>query len=255
MDDLTGRVAVVTGAASGIGHGIATRLLAAGASVFASDVNPDIGAIAETLGATGIVADVSVDADMQRLMAQAGAGGGIDILVNNAGIGCRGTAETLSEAEWTRTIDIDLKGMFLAAKHAIPFLRARRGAIVNIGSIHAYLTRGERVAYVAAKAGVVGMTRAMALNHGADGIRVNSVSPGPIETPELRESWGRAFPERTVDETLAELGRALPSGRIGRVADVAELVAFLAGPHAGFINGTDILIDGGAHVGMGFGIL
>ncbi len=248
MDSLAGKVAIVTGAAAGIGEAIAARLAAAGATVFAADIDP---AVAHR--PNGVVADVSVDADMRRLMAHVA--GGLDILVNNAGIGCRGTAETLSEAEWSRTIDVNLKGMFLAVKHAIPYLRARRGCIVNVASIHAYLTRGERVAYVASKAGVVGMTRAMALNHGRDGIRVNSVSPGPIETPELRESWGRAFPDRTVDDTLAELGAALPSGRIGRVEDVAELVAFLAGPRAGFVNGTDILIDGGAHVGLGFGTL
>ena len=253
MDDLSGKVAVVTGAASGIGHGIVARLAAANATVFACDVNQEIVRHAKALRATGIVADVSMDADMRRVMDAAGALGGIDILVNNAGIGCHGTAETLTEADWSRTIDIDLKGLFLAAKHAIPHLRRRRGSIVNIGSIHAHLTRGERIAYVAAKGGVVAMTQAMALNHGPDGIRVNSISPGPIETPELRESWQKAFPECPVEDTITRLGAALPSGRIGRIEDVAELVAFLAGPHAGFINGTDILIDGGAHVGLAFG--
>jgi NAD(P)-dependent dehydrogenase (short-subunit alcohol dehydrogenase family) len=260
MDDLTGKIAVVTGAGSGIGQGVALRLARAGASVFVCDVRPDITDKAAALRAsgldvTGCVADVADGDDMRRLMEIAGSAGGIDILLNNAGIGCRGTAETLSEAEWERTIDVNLKGMFLAAKHAIPYLRARRpSAIVNIGSIHAYMTQGERVAYVASKAGVLGMTRAMALNHAGDGIRVNSVSPGPIDTPELRESWQKLQPDQPIDDILAEIGGRLPSGRIGTVADVAELVAFLCGPHAGFINGTDILIDGGAHTNIGFGL-
>lgn len=256
MDDLSDKTVVVTGGASGIGFATAQRMRKAGATTVICDQNVQAIEIAQTawkmagLSVHALVADVSIESDMQRLMSYASQlGGGIDALINNAGVGCSGDAVSLAEAEWSRTIDVNLKGAFLASKYAIPHMRPRRQAsIVNVASVHAFATRGARVAYVAAKAGIVGMTRAMALNHAKDGVRVNAVCPGPIDTSELRTGWSRAKPDVPIEQTLQNIGKSLPSGRIGSPKDVANLIAFLCGPHSTFINGADITIDGGARV-------
>jgi NAD(P)-dependent dehydrogenase (short-subunit alcohol dehydrogenase family) len=136
--------------------------------------------------------------------------------------------------------------VFLAAKYAIPAMRQRGGgAIVNIASVHSFATIGPRISYVTSKTALLGMTRGMALNHAADGIRVNAVCPGPIETPMLRDSWARMFPGKPIDAVLATQGTKLPLGRLGRPEDIAEAVAFLASERAAFITGADLKVDGG----------
>ena len=172
--------------------------------------------------------------------------GGLDILVNNAGVGTFGSVVATSEEDWRAAMGINLDGVFNASKHAIPRMRERGGgAIVNIASVHSFATLGERIAYVTSKTALLGMTRGMALNHAAEGIRVNVVCPGPIDTPMLRRSWETMFPDADGAAVLAEQGKKLPLGRLGRPEDIAEAVAFLVGPRSAWITGIDIKVDGG----------
>ena len=253
MSEFAGKVALVTGGASGIGKATAFRLAQGGAQVVICGRRAETleAAVAEGAGAglalAGRQADVTVGAEMADLVAFVEARcGGLDILVNNAGIGTFGSVVEMSEADWRASLAINLDGVFLAAKHAIPAMRRRGGgAIVNIASVHGFATIGPRISYVTSKTALLGMTRGMALNHAADGIRVNAVCPGPVATPMLRDSWAKMFPGRSPDEVLAAQGKKLPVGRLGRPEDIAEAVAFLASERAAFITGTDLKVDGG----------
>jgi NAD(P)-dependent dehydrogenase (short-subunit alcohol dehydrogenase family) len=251
--ELAGKVAIVTGGAEGIGLAIAVRLAGAGAAVALcarteASVVTAVGALrARGLEVDGRAADVASGAAMAGLVAFAAERfGGVDILVNNAGVGTFGSVVETSEADWRAAMGINLDGVFNACKHAIPRMRERGGgAIVNLASVHSFATLGLRIAYVTSKTALLGMTRGMALNHAADGIRVNAVCPGPTDTPMLRRSWAAMFPGADSGAILAEQGRKLPLGRLGRPEDIAEAVAFLAGPRSAWITGTDIKVDGG----------
>jgi len=247
---LDGKVAFVTGAGSGIGQGIAERFAEVGASVALFDVN---GAAARRVaGAIGgevlaLEGDVASEADVvAAIQATAERFGGLDLLVNNAGIEINGTTEQMSASQWDRLINVNLKGFFLCAKYSIPRMRARGGgAIVNISSVHANIAYEACVAYDASKGGIVSMTRTMAIDHGRDGIRVNSICPGYIRTA-LWDKW--LAEQADAEAAVAEIMKHHPLGRIGTPRDIADAALFLCSDAASWISGASLVVDGAMSV-------
>ena len=179
--------------------------------------------------------------------------GGVDVLVNSAGIQRYGDVVDTPEEVWDEVLAVNLKGAYLAAKHCVPEMRRRGGgAIVNIASVQAFASQNGVAAYAASKGGVVALSRSMAVDHAAEGIRVNAVCPGSVDTPMLRWAADRFRGERGVDEVVADWGRLHPLGRIISAEEVAELVAFLASDRAAAITGGEVRIDGGllARIGV-----
>lgn len=165
----------------------------------------------------------------------------LDVLVNNAGIEVAGPLVEMSSSDWDRQLSVNLKGAFLCSKHAIPRMRGRGGAIVNISSVRAFVSYEGNAPYDASKAGMIGLTRALALEHGRDGIRVNAVCPGYIDTP-MMDAWLRAQADPSA--TLRQVLSVHPLGRMGTPRDIAEAVLFLASDAASFISGTFLVVDG-----------
>ena len=244
---LDNKVAFITGGAAGIGAGIAQRFSEAGAAVVIFDVNGDAALRMEqklrptgrALAIQGDVAnDEQVKAAVTRTVAEFGA---LDVLVNNAGIEVAGPLIEMSSSDWDRQLNVNLKGVFLCSKYAIPQMRGRGGAIVNISSVHAFVSYEGNAAYDASKAGMIGLTRALALEHGRDRIRVNAICPGYIDTP-MMDEWLRV--QADPDATMAQVLRIHPLGRIGTPRDIADAALFLASDAAAFVSGTFLVVDG-----------
>jgi NAD(P)-dependent dehydrogenase (short-subunit alcohol dehydrogenase family) len=247
---LQGKVAIVTGAASGIGRAIAIRLAEMGAAVAVLDKNSQGGnetvRLVVQLGcqASFIPCDVSSQAECRGAVQQIiGMRGSIDILCNNAGITARKDVVALEEEEWDAVVDVILKGTYLLSREVIPhMIRQGGGTIINIGSGWSLKGGPKAVAYCAAKAGVLNLTRAMAIDHGKDNIRVNCVCPGDVNTPML-ESECRQLGEAR--EQFMKEAANRPLGRVGTPEDVANAVLFLAGDMSKWITGAQLVVDGG----------
>lgn len=241
------RTLLVTGAASGIGAGIAEKFAAEDYRVALFDLNgPGLERMIDSLGGNGrslaVVGDVNSPVDAERAVsATVNAFGSLDVLVNNAGIEIAGTAATLSFADWDRLMGVNLRGAFVMSKFALSAMQPG-SSIVNISSVHAFAAYPECAVYDASKAGLLGLTRAMALDHGSAGIRVNAICPGYIQTP-LMEKWLDTVDDRQA--TMRHLQSMHPVGRIGTPQDVAEAALFLASQKASFISGAFLVVDGG----------
>jgi NAD(P)-dependent dehydrogenase (short-subunit alcohol dehydrogenase family) len=251
MGRLAGKVAFVTGGARGIGRAIVEKFVAEGARVTFVDLDEAAGRdVARGLGADAVEfrrADVTAEGDVRRAIETvAGAGGTLDVLVNNAGVNAYFDATEMTEAEWDRVFAVDLKGAWLCAKHALRAMkRAGRGSIVNIASIHATLTMAGMFPYAAAKSGIVGLTRSLALDYAPMGIRVNAVLPGWTRT-RLVEEWFAMQPDPAEAERHV-LG-VHPLRRIATPAEIANLVAFVASDEASAITGAALAADCGLGV-------
>jgi len=257
--DFAGKVAVVTGGTLGIGYGAARRLARGGASVVICGSRQEAGeATALELQQEGLdvrfhKADVRSAAEVEGLMAFAAATfGRIDILVNSAGVQRYGDVTETTEELWDEVLGINLKGMFLACKYAIPEMRkAGGGAIVNVSSVQAFASQKGVVAYTASKGGINAMTRAIALDHAHENIRVNVVCPASVDTPMLRGAADLFKGSETQEKVVSNWANMHPIGRVGTIDEVGELIAFLAGEHAGFITGAEYKIDGGMLAALG----
>ena len=247
---LKGRVAVVTGSGSGIGRASAVLFAKEGAKVVIVDCVRESGLktvdmISKIGGESVFVeADVSKTADVQGMVRSAlKKFGRIDIVFNNAGINLEKAVTDTSEQEWDKIMDVNLKGVFLCSKYAIPeMIRGGGGVIINTASIRGLVGQYHESAYCASKGGVVLLTRAMALDYGCQNIRVNCICPGAILTP-LTQAFldSSPDPEREVQETL----KKIPLGRMGQPVDVARVALFLASDESAYLTGLAIPVDGG----------
>lgn len=246
---LKDKVAIVTGAGSGIGRGIAECLAEDGARVVINDIKAEAAKETQRLlssqgaAAAVAVADISTPAGAaETIEAGIRSFGRLDLLVNNAGRQGAKPMVELTPEEWDGILDVNLKGIFLCSKSAAPLLAKHRGAIVNISSVHARATIEGFAAYAASKAGILGLTRALALECAPLGVRVNAVSPGTIDTPLLQEFFD-SFEDPA--QARKDYLKFHPIGRFGTPRDIGKLVAFLASDDASFITGAEFVADGG----------
>jgi len=240
MGLLDGRLAIVTGGAAGIGRATVERFAAEGARVAVLDIDGDgAAAVAAAVGGVAVVADVAdADACAAGIAGAADALGGLSILVNNAGVGAAMPLHLYSDADWRRIVGVNLDGTFHATRAAIPYLKEAHGCIVNVASLTGVRPTRFESPYSAAKAGVISLTMATALEYAPD-IRVNCVSPGFIDTNLTAIVLADAERRSIVEEST-------PLERIGTAEDVANVITFLASPQAAYVTGQNIVVDGGS---------
>jgi NAD(P)-dependent dehydrogenase (short-subunit alcohol dehydrogenase family) len=249
---LAGKVAIVTGAGSGIGRAIAIALAREGAQIALigrsrdklDETAAEIRANAPSAEAISLVCDITQASDTKSVVAAVEkAFGRLNVLVNNAGALSVSTIETISEADWDSLIITNLKGPFLMSRAALPALRrAGGGSIVNIGSVLGLVAVKDRAAYCASKGGVTLLTKAMALDHAQDNIRVNCICPSVVETDLVRDLWANSEEGRRAKEARMA---TIPAGRFGKPQDIAGLAVFLASDESSWMTGTAIPVDGG----------
>ncbi|VXB46647.1 Uncharacterized oxidoreductase YxbG [Microbacterium sp. 8M] len=247
---LQNKNAIVTGGAGGIGRATSLAFAAEGASVAVVDLNADAAeAVAEEIRAAGgtaiaIGADVSSEADIERVVSAAvDAFGGIDVVFNNAGIIRRTTAVETTVEEWDRVFGVNVRAIFLMCKHVVPIMAANGGgSIVNTGSGWGLKGGGQAISYCASKGAVVNMTRALAIDHGPQGIRVNSVNPGDVNTGMLRDEARQLGQDQA--GFLAEAAER-PLNRMGEPEEIAAAVVWLASDESSYVTGSALVVDGG----------
>jgi NAD(P)-dependent dehydrogenase (short-subunit alcohol dehydrogenase family) len=248
MKRYTDKNILVTGGGGGIGRAVSLRLAGEGAAIAVLDKNAEAAAEsvrqieAQGARAAAVIADITDWDAIQNAVAEAEqALGALDGLINNAGWAQRGSLEDTAPEDWDKEIAVNLRGHFLCAKAVIPGMVSRRkGVIVNIGSVNAFVALGNP-GYSAAKAGLLSLTRSLAGEYGPKGIRTNMISPGTIETD--IEIW--RIRRQKNPEIFDVLARWYPVGRVGQPEDVAAAVAFIAADEAAFVNGANLMVDGG----------
>ena len=253
MSLMEGKIALVTGAGSGIGRGIALRLAAEGAAVGVLDRNEaGCRSVAEFIAgrqgkATAIPADVSCAKDVAAAVKQlAGTLGKPSILIHAAGVMPTGTLEETTEADWDRVYAVNVKGAFLLCKEVLPFMReAGSGSIILVASLTGVLGYPGLAAYSGTKGALISLARAMAIDHAREGIRVNSISPGTIDSPMLHQFVAQ---QKDPARTRAAFDEVQPRGRVGTIDEVANAAVFLVSDQASLISGANICLDGAASV-------
>jgi NAD(P)-dependent dehydrogenase (short-subunit alcohol dehydrogenase family) len=247
MDRLEGKRAIVTGAGSGIGRSIALRLASEGARIVLADLDENAAnTVSDEISGDTLVqrVDVTKAADMEALVARVvSEWGGLDVMVNNAGVGIAATAEDTSEEDYDKVMDVCVRGTFLGMKYAIPAIRdSGGGAVVNMSSIAALVGLKDRAIYCAAKGAILSMTRAAAIDHVEEGVRVNCIAPGTVDTPWVqRITSGYDDPEKARETMKARQ----PHGRLVTSDEIAAMAAYLASDEAGSVIGTCMVVDGG----------
>lgn len=242
MFDLKGRVALITGGASGIGAATARRLAAAGASVVIADLNEQAAKMlaAELPGAQGLAMDVTNTASIRAVFEELSR---LDILVNNAGIGLVGGLAQTEEDDFDRVMTVNTTSVYLVTKAALPLLLAARGSIVNIGSVAGLIGIKQRFAYCASKGAVIAMTRQLAVEYPKE-LRVNCIAPGTVQSPFV-EGYLHKYHAHEIDKMRTELASRQPMGRLGTPEEIAAMVHYICSPEADFMTGSVLTIDGG----------
>jgi NAD(P)-dependent dehydrogenase (short-subunit alcohol dehydrogenase family) len=255
MKDFSGRAALVTGAAMGIGAAVAELLAERGAAVAVVDRDgASLEEVARRLRGAGaevetVIGDVRHPDVLEEAVARAVQRfGRLDVLSNNAGVQRYGTLETTTDELWDEVYEINLKSIFRLSRLAIPHLRETRGNIVNMASVQGLASQANVVAYASAKHALIGLTRAAAVDHAAEGVRVNAVAPGSVDTPLMRWALSLASDPAALE---AEVTNMHPLRRMAQPREVAEVVAFLASDHGSFVTGAVYVVDGGLTVPLG----